>query len=129
MDWFKSIRAAAAPAAPNYELIHSSPEAPHPSSSTTRSRPSHTRNRSSISYGYHRVRLRSGNSALAALAFVPIVLLTVGFVLYHFVFRFSVVDEFVYGYPDVPEYDEYFAWEDRLPQHNSSLEFPEGPNG
>ncbi|KIO23715.1 hypothetical protein M407DRAFT_107536 [Tulasnella calospora MUT 4182] len=130
MDWLKSIRAAA-PAAPsssssNYELLHSSPELPTPSS--TRPRPSHTRNRSSISYGYHRVRLRS-NSALASLAFVPIVLLGLGFIIYHFVFRIYVVDEFVYGLPDVPEYDEYFAWEDRLPQHNSTLEFPEGPNG
>lgn len=128
MDWLKSIRPAAAPAAPigtNYELLQSPAESP---TTSTRPRPSHTRNRSSISYGYHRVRLRS-NAAVATLAFVPIVLFGLAFIVYHFVFRIYVVDEFVYGVPNVPEYDEYFAWEDRLPQHNSSLEFPEGPNG
>ncbi|KAG8905668.1 hypothetical protein FRB99_008440 [Tulasnella sp. 403] len=59
----------------------------------------------------------------------PLVLFTAAIVSYHFIFRLSAIDELVYGYPDVPEYDEYFEWEDRLPQHNSSLPFPEGLSG
>lgn len=74
-------------------------------------------------------RLRARAHSVAAIAFLPVVALTAGFIIYHFVFRFTLVDQFVYGFPDVPEYDEYFDWEDRLPQHNTSLPYPEGPNG
>ena len=59
----------------------------------------------------------------------PVVVFGFCVLAYHFVFRLYIVDEFVYGYPDVPDYDEYVAWEAKLPQHNASLPFPEGRNG
>lgn len=119
MDSLKSI-----PRFHSYELIEpTSPVLP-----TTRPGfHGHSRSRSSISH-YHKPRLRNP-AAVAYLALIPIVLFTAALLIYHFVSRLFAVNEYVYGYPDVPEYDEYFTWEDRLPQHNASLEYPEGANG
>ncbi|KAG8988282.1 hypothetical protein FRB90_002849 [Tulasnella sp. 427] len=146
MDWLKSIRAAAPPSSssssPTYELLGSSSSSPDLPAPSTHPRPAytHARRRSSTSsFNYHRARLRPHQHqhqhhgpyfhVIPPIAFVPVVVFALGFIVYHFVFRIYVVDEFVYGYPDVPDYDEYWAWEDKLPQHNTSLEFPEGANG
>ena len=64
-----------------------------------------------------------------AISFTPILAFATGLIIYHFVFRLVFVDRFIYGVPDLPNYDQWEIWEDRLPQHNSSLEYPEGHNG
>ncbi|KAG8925484.1 hypothetical protein FRC02_009624 [Tulasnella sp. 418] len=35
----------------------------------------------------------------------------------------------MYGIPQLPDYKEFWQQEDHLPQHNTSLQFPEGPKG
>ncbi|KAG8990815.1 hypothetical protein FRB94_013086 [Tulasnella sp. JGI-2019a] len=117
---------------PTYELLDA-PSLPTSTTAASSSSSGVKRRRMSSSASTHqpriRIRVQSQPVSIAAIIFFPVVALTAGFLIYHFIFRFDAVEEFFHGYPDVPEYDEYVAWEDRLPQHNTSLEFPEGLNG
>lgn len=130
------ILAAYAFSSNTYELLDapSTPDLPTYSPTMSSSSSSTKRRRQSSSVSHHpRVRIRvqsqSSSVSVAAIVFLPVVALTAGFLIYHFIFRSDAIEEFFHGFPDVPEYDEYVAWEDRLPQHNASLAFPEGLTG
>ncbi|KAG8855398.1 hypothetical protein FRB96_007055 [Tulasnella sp. 330] len=130
------ILAAYAFSSNTYELVDAPPTPELPTCNpTATSLSSSTKRRRQSSSAAHQPRVRvrvhtqSSTVSVAALVFLPAVALTAGFLIYHFIFRFDAVEEFFHGFPDVPEYDEYVAWEDHLPQHNTSLAYPEGPNG